>query len=88
MIVLCSNGAGDSALNILASSANDYWFEHYNHLIKRNRYEKEIRRLNEQISKANQKNTALKKQAASLRENLFSKFLRYGKKFLKKVFSS
>lgn len=88
MIVLCSNGAGDSALNILASSANDYWFEHYNHLIKRNRYEKEIRRLNEQISKANQKNTALKKQAASLRENLFSKFLRYGKKILKKVFSS
>ena len=72
MIVLCSNGAGDSALNILASSANDYWFEHYNHLIKRNRYEKEIRRLNEQ----------------SLRENLFSKFLRYGKKILKKVFSS
>ena len=30
-------------VNILAASANAYWFEHYNHIIKQDQYEKKLR---------------------------------------------
>lgn len=43
VIIALSNGAADEDVNILAASANAYWFEHYNHIIKQDQYEKKLR---------------------------------------------
>lgn len=49
IIVAISNSARENDVNFLARAANDFWFERYNHLIKRSQYEKEIDKLNKLV---------------------------------------
>lgn len=76
VIIALSNGAADEDVNILAASANAYWFEHYNHIIKQDQYEKKLRAVGKAPPAGHKIWTALKQR--------FPKLFRYFKRILKR----
>lgn len=88
IIIALSNGASAEDVNILAESANDYWFERYNNVVKQDRYEKQVRKLSTELEETSQKLNAMiaqkKKEETSVKSLLRMSF-RYLKKALKKL---
>lgn len=84
IIIALSNGVSVQQVNVVALAANDYWFEHYNHMKKRSQYEKEIARLNKQLNEEAKQNSALKKEYAYLNKSLFTRIYNVVKKYFKK----
>lgn len=84
ILLAFSNGASDTEVNILAQFANEYWFERYNHIIKRDRYEKDIQKLEKQIAELDSENSLLEEQVRILKRKLRNRFLRRVKLFIKK----
>lgn len=85
IIIAVSNGVSAEDANILAETANAFWFERFNHLIKRNNYEKEISKLNKQISDMNNEDIFLKEQIDKLNRKFSIRFIRFLKKLFKKA---
>lgn len=84
VMLALAGGAQDDDVETAVSFANDYWFERYNHLIKRSRYEKEIETLKQRLQRSEEENLRLEKQAQAQSEKLSSRLLRAVKKTVKK----
>lgn len=78
IIISISNGVSAEDANILAEPANDYWFERYNHLIKRSQYEKKIEKLERSLDEKN-------KLIAKYENRFYEKCIRLVKKVYRKI---
>lgn len=73
VIIALSNGVQAKVANIAVKSANDFWYERYNHLIKRNQYEKEIASLKDSLKEKDKKIAEYKNSFAGKCADFFKK---------------
>lgn len=85
IVIGLSNGMTVDKANILAMSVNDFWFERYNHLIKRKQYENQISELNTELSASKKEIETLKKQVSVLNESFGNRLSRAFKRLLNKI---
>lgn len=86
IIIGISNGMSEREANYLVLPLNDWWFERYNHLIKRNQYEKQIKKMTDELSASKKEVEDLKKKKMSLERKLSNKIYRVLKRIYKKIF--
>lgn len=85
LIIGISNGMSVKQANHLVLPLNDWWFERYNHLIKRNQYEKQIAKQSDKISDLEKENKELNKKVKALEQTFSNRVWRALKRIYKKI---
>lgn len=85
LIIGISNGMSIKHANHLVLPLNDWWFERYNHLIRRNQYEKQIAKLTDELAVSKKETQELQKKVKVLDQKFSNRVWRALKRIYKKL---